>query len=133
MRRIEVQTTSSFFFIFHKAPLPIASPEFIMNLRARISLQSGDCQDKICLKQPHAYQLTPSDVVTHNSRYSFRVVLVGLPFPSYLCYGQDRTARLPSQAYSSHDLSAQSWCSTTTRQITYAAIRPDTMSIRYTR
>ena len=28
----------------------IASPKFIMNLKAKISLQSGDCQDKICLK-----------------------------------------------------------------------------------
>ena len=38
--------SSNFFF----APLPIASPKFIMNLIAKISLQSGDCRDKICLK-----------------------------------------------------------------------------------
>ena len=37
-------------FFFNKAPLPIALPKFLMNLRAKISLQSGDCQDKICLK-----------------------------------------------------------------------------------
>ena len=32
------------------ASLPIASPKFIIKLKAKISLQSGDFQDKICLK-----------------------------------------------------------------------------------
>ena len=31
--------------IFFLAPLPIASRKFIMNLKAKMSLQSGDCQD----------------------------------------------------------------------------------------
>ena len=34
----------------YKAPPPIASPIFVMNSKAKISLQSGDCQDTICLK-----------------------------------------------------------------------------------
>ena len=42
-----VYMVESYIFFFHKAPLPIASPKFIMNLTARISHQSGDCQDKI--------------------------------------------------------------------------------------
>ena len=33
-------------FFFFEAPLPIVSPKFIMNLKAKISLQSGDYQDK---------------------------------------------------------------------------------------
>ena len=39
-----------YYYFYMMGPLPIASPKFIMNLKAKISLQSGDCQDKICLK-----------------------------------------------------------------------------------
>ena len=43
-------STDVYNFFLCKAPHPIASPKFIMYLKGKISLQSGDCEDKICLK-----------------------------------------------------------------------------------